>query len=179
VSRPHLTRSPHLSSRRFRRVGFPLFLFFRCLSPSSTCSSISTLCPLLSCPPSMQVRPPRHPAWPRQRRPPPHSQVRPRRHPPSHSHVWPRRPFRRHVRPWLLPHSPVRLRRLPHRHVRPRRLATLTPSRRTSAAVVAVHRFVLALSPRPITPSSSTGILDTSTRWSPDAWQVSSGPLIA
>jgi hypothetical protein len=33
VSRPHLTQSPHLSSRRFRRVAFPLFLFFfQCLS---------------------------------------------------------------------------------------------------------------------------------------------------
>jgi hypothetical protein len=33
--------------------------------------------------------------------------------------------------------------------------------------------------PRPITPSSSTGILATSTRWSPGTRQVSSGPLIA
>jgi hypothetical protein len=52
-------------------------------------------------------------------------------------------------------------------------------SRRTSAAVVMVHRFALAPSPRPITPSSSTRILDTSTRWSPGARRMSSGPLIA
>jgi hypothetical protein len=52
VSRAHLTKSPQLSSRRFRQAGFPLFplLLPLPLSPSSTCSSISTLCPLLSSP---------------------------------------------------------------------------------------------------------------------------------
>jgi hypothetical protein len=78
-----------------------------------------------------------------------------------------------------LPPSPVQLRHLPHRHVRPRRLSTPTPSRRTSAAVVAVHRSAHASSPRPITLPSSTEILATSTRWSPGARRVSSGPLIA
>jgi hypothetical protein len=45
--------------------------------------------------------------------------------------------------------------------------------------VDAVPRLVPAPRSRPITPSSSTVILDTSTRWSPAARLVSFGHLIA
>jgi hypothetical protein len=110
--------------------------------------------------------------------PTPHSHVRPRRslshlarpclrRSPPHSHVRPRRPLCRLARPDRLPHSPVRHRRLPLHHTPLRRLATPTPSKHTSAMVDAVPRLVLAPRPRPITPSSSTAILDTSTLWSP------------
>jgi hypothetical protein len=81
--------------------------------------------------------------------------------------------------PRAAPPSPAQPRCLPHQRTLPRRLATPTPSRRTSAVVDVVPRLALAPSPGPITPSSSTGILDTCTRWSPGARQVSSGHLIA
>jgi hypothetical protein len=93
----------------------------------------------------------------------------PRCHPPPHSHVRPRRPLRRLTQPRHRPSGPVRLRHLPHCHVRPCRPASPTPSRRTNAAVVVVLRFALAPSPRPIIPSSSIGILATSTGRSPGA----------
>jgi hypothetical protein len=70
------------------------------LSPTSTCSSTSTLCPPQSCLPSPSDRPLHRLAWPCLRRPPPHCHVRPRRplrRPPSHSHVRPRRSWSRLV----------------------------------------------------------------------------------
>ena len=185
------------------------------LSPTSMCSSTSTLCPPLSCLPSPLVHPLPRLAWPYLRRPPPHCHMRPRRplrRPPLHSHVRPRRFRSRLVRPCLrrpLPHSHVRPRRSlsrltrpclphppPHSHVRPRRplrlphspvqhprplhhLATPSPSRLTSVVVDAVPRLVPTPRSRPTTPSSSTVILDISTRWSPVARSVSFGHLIA
>ena len=132
--------------------------------------------PLRRPPPHSYVRPRRSRsrlARPCLRRPLPHSHVRPRRplrpclpRPPPHSHVRPRRPLR-------LPHSPVRHRRLL------RRLATPSPSIHTSAVVDAAPRLVPAPRSRPTTPSSSTVILATSTRWSPAARPVSFGRLIA
>jgi hypothetical protein len=110
-------------------------------------------------PPHSHVRP-RRPlsrlARPSLRRSPPHCHVRPRRslrRPPPHSYVRPRRPLCRLARPHRLPHSPVRHRRLLHHHTPLRRLATPTPSRRTSAVVDAVPRLALAPRPRPITLS--------------------------
>jgi hypothetical protein len=137
-------------------------------------------CPLRRPPPHSHVRP-RHSrsrlTRPCLRRPLLHSHVRPRRSlshltrpclhcPPPHIHMRPRRPL-------CLPHSPVR-HRCPLRH-----LATPSPSRHTSAVVDAVPRLIPAPRSRPTTPSSSTVILDTSTRWSPTTWPVSFGHLIA
>jgi hypothetical protein len=84
------------------------------------------------------------------------------RYPPPHNHVRPQRPLRHLARPHRRcppPHSHVRPRCLQHRPDRPCRLATPTPSRRTSAVVVAVPRLALAptpgLSPRHRPPGSS------------------------
>jgi hypothetical protein len=175
------------------------------LSPSSTCSSIPPLCRPMSPPLSCRFvhhASPHGPACESLRRSPPPRHVRPRRplrrlarphrhHPPPHSHVRPRRLLHRHVRPrrplrhLAQPHrrhpplhSHVRSRRLPHRPDRPLSSRYTNP-RCTRVVVVTVPRLALAPTSRPITPSSSTGILDTSTRWSSGARRVSFGPLIA
>jgi hypothetical protein len=139
------------------------------MRPQRSLSRLARPC-LRRPPPYTHVRPRRplsHLARPCLRRRPSHFHVRPRhplRRPSPHSHVWPQHPLCRLARPHRLPHSPVRHRPLLHHPTPLCRLATPIPSRRTSAVVDAVPRLVLAPRPRPITPSSSAEILDTSTR---------------
>jgi hypothetical protein len=98
TSLPTESSSPITSSLTSQISPFPRLLPPP-LSPTSTCPSISTLCPPLSYHPSLQVRPPHRLARPLLCRSPPHSLVRPQ-HPMCrlarpHRLVRPRRPQRR------------------------------------------------------------------------------------